>query len=224
MSIPRPNDAPVSPRVRYQVLRRDNFACRYCGRPAPVVALEVDHVVPRALGGTNDPSNLVTACADCNRGKAATSPGELLIEDVAQRELEWAMGRRAALEAEMAAAEERREAAYQLLQEFHDAMYAGYTLTEVPADVAGRPGIYLPLDAPVWLFCNEDREALPLLQAGVTPAHFRWLTDVAVRRGERNLWAYVIRWARIEAARIAEGRPDDSVAAAWASGTTGGAA
>lgn len=63
-----------SPSVRYAILQRDNFTCRYCGATAPDVKLQVDHVVPVALGGSNDPSNGVTACRKCNSGKSATPP------------------------------------------------------------------------------------------------------------------------------------------------------
>jgi len=55
--------------VRFDVLRRDEFTCKYCGRQSPVVILEVDHLVPVAKGGTDSQDNLVTACFDCNRGK-----------------------------------------------------------------------------------------------------------------------------------------------------------
>ena len=59
----------VSKRIRFEALRRSNFACFYCGRPAPLVQLEVDHVIPRARGGCDEPWNLVAACQDCNAGK-----------------------------------------------------------------------------------------------------------------------------------------------------------
>lgn len=59
----------LSARRRYQVLHRDGFVCRYCGQRPPAVQLHVDHIVPRAKGGSDDPENLITACADCNRGK-----------------------------------------------------------------------------------------------------------------------------------------------------------
>lgn len=52
----------VSKRTRYEVLRRDNHTCRYCGGSAPDVRLTVDHVLPVTLGGSDDPSNLVAAC------------------------------------------------------------------------------------------------------------------------------------------------------------------
>lgn len=56
--------------VRMSVLDRDGYTCQYCGRKAPDVALEIDHVIPVSKGGTNDIDNLVTACYDCNRGKS----------------------------------------------------------------------------------------------------------------------------------------------------------
>jgi 5-methylcytosine-specific restriction endonuclease McrA len=61
----------VSKALRFQVLRRDGHACRYCGRTPPEVKLHVDHVVAVALGGADTPDNLVTACSECNGGKSA---------------------------------------------------------------------------------------------------------------------------------------------------------
>lgn len=62
---------PISKKLRFEMLRRDESTCRYCGRSAPDVELHVDHVVPRAKGGLTISENLVTACADCNLGKGA---------------------------------------------------------------------------------------------------------------------------------------------------------
>jgi hypothetical protein len=60
----------ISKRLRFEVLRRDGFRCVYCHRSD--VILTVDHVTPKALGGTDDPSNLVTCCDDCNTGKSSS--------------------------------------------------------------------------------------------------------------------------------------------------------
>ena len=60
----------LSKRLRFEVLKRDGFRCRYCGTSSLSVLLHVDHVIPRAEGGTDDPANLVTACAPCNLGKS----------------------------------------------------------------------------------------------------------------------------------------------------------
>lgn len=62
---------PLRNGLRFEVLQRDNFTCRYCGRKAPEVKLHIDHVHPVAEGGTNDIDNLVTACQECNSGKRA---------------------------------------------------------------------------------------------------------------------------------------------------------
>lgn len=62
---------PISKAKRFDILNRDNFTCQYCGRKAPNVELEVDHIKPVAKGGSNDDDNLITACHDCNIGKSA---------------------------------------------------------------------------------------------------------------------------------------------------------
>lgn len=59
--------------VRFDVFRRDNFTCVYCGRGSPDVTLHCDHVFAHSKGGSDDKSNLVTACSDCNYGKGAKS-------------------------------------------------------------------------------------------------------------------------------------------------------
>jgi len=61
----------ISPRLRFSILERDGYRCRYCGRGAPDVTLHVDHVHPQSRNGTDDPDNLVTACEDCNQGKGS---------------------------------------------------------------------------------------------------------------------------------------------------------
>lgn len=74
----------ISARLRFEILRRCNFACYYCGTPAALglKVLHIDHVIPVALGGTNDPWNLVAACWDCNAGKADGVPSPELIKAV----------------------------------------------------------------------------------------------------------------------------------------------
>lgn len=79
----------VSKRLRFEILRRDNHACRYCGRSAPEVKLTIDHVVPETLGGSDDPDNLVAACSDCNGGKSSASPDATMVADVASDAVRW---------------------------------------------------------------------------------------------------------------------------------------
>jgi hypothetical protein len=75
----------VSKKLRFEVFRRDNFQCRYCGRSAMAGAvLEVDHVEPRARGGSDSAANLVTACEQCNSGKSDTPLDAPTVGDVPQ--------------------------------------------------------------------------------------------------------------------------------------------
>lgn len=89
----------VTKRVRFEVLRRDDHTCRYCGGCPPDVVLTVDHVTPVALGGGDDPSNLVAACKDCNAGKTSVPPGAPLIADVARDAMRWSAAMATAAEA-----------------------------------------------------------------------------------------------------------------------------
>lgn len=100
---------PVSKRTRFEVLRRDNNACRYCGQMAPDVKLTIDHVVPVALGGGDDPTNLVTACVDCNAGKTSTAPDQAIVEEVEAKAVEWADAMRRAGEMLAATPEPQRD-------------------------------------------------------------------------------------------------------------------
>ena len=64
-----PKRKQLSKKVRFEVFKRDDFTCQYCGSVPPSVVLEIDHVTPVSKGGDNDINNLVTSCFDCNRGK-----------------------------------------------------------------------------------------------------------------------------------------------------------
>lgn len=58
-------------RMRFEVFKRDGFKCVFCGRSAKDgVKLEVDHILPRSLGGNNHMDNYQTLCRDCNLGKS----------------------------------------------------------------------------------------------------------------------------------------------------------
>ncbi len=63
----------ISDKLRYQVLKRDNFKCCACGAsPAkdPAVELHIDHIVPWSKGGETTLENLQTLCSKCNIGKS----------------------------------------------------------------------------------------------------------------------------------------------------------
>ena len=57
-------------RLRFTILRRDEFTCQYCGRtPTDGAKLHIDHIQPESKGGDLSMDNLVTSCFECNEGK-----------------------------------------------------------------------------------------------------------------------------------------------------------
>lgn len=82
----------VTKRTRFEVLRRDEHTCQYCGAKAPDVTLHIDHVMPVALGGDDKPGNLVTACKDCNSGKSSIMPDSPLVQGLDERAAAYALG------------------------------------------------------------------------------------------------------------------------------------
>lgn len=66
----KPKRKTIGDKLRFEVFKRDNFKCQYCGMSAPDVVLNVDHINPVSNGGENDILNLVTSCRDCNSGKS----------------------------------------------------------------------------------------------------------------------------------------------------------
>ena len=63
------SDGYISGTIRYEILKRAKFRCELCGISAKVKALEVDHIVPRNKGGSDDSSNLQALCYSCNSMK-----------------------------------------------------------------------------------------------------------------------------------------------------------
>lgn len=104
----------ISKQLRFEVFKRDAFRCQYCGKSAPEVILEVDHIDPVANGGTNDIFNLITSCRDCNRGK-----GKRLLSNrtVAEKENKYLEEEQARLEQSQMIIEWKKELLKQREQE-----------------------------------------------------------------------------------------------------------
>ena len=64
---------PISPKLRFFILKRDNFRCVYCGDRPLKKDLHIDHKRSVKDGGTDSPDNLATACLECNIGKGSKS-------------------------------------------------------------------------------------------------------------------------------------------------------
>lgn len=88
----------LSNKIRFEVFKRDSFRCQYCGRSAPDVILEVDHINPVANGGENDIVNLVTSCKECNSGKGARPLDDNSVIQKQRQQLEELNERREQLE------------------------------------------------------------------------------------------------------------------------------
>jgi 5-methylcytosine-specific restriction endonuclease McrA len=101
--------------IREYLLEKWDRTCAYCG--ARNVALEVEHIVPRARGGSNRVRNLALACAPCNQAKGTRTAEEFghpHIQEKAQRPLKDA-----------AAVNATRRALYQRLTDTGLAVEAG---------------------------------------------------------------------------------------------------
>jgi len=66
------SDGYVPGSIRYEVLKRAKYRCELCGAHENQIALHVDHIVPRAKGGSDDISNFQTLCMTCNTNKRDT--------------------------------------------------------------------------------------------------------------------------------------------------------
>ncbi len=62
----------LSKKLRFEIFKRDEFTCQYCGSHPPKCILHIDHINPIKLGGDNSQDNLITSCSLCNSGKSAT--------------------------------------------------------------------------------------------------------------------------------------------------------
>lgn len=116
----------VTKRTRFEVLRRDGYTCRYCH--ATDTPLTIDHVIPVALGGSDDPDNLVAACRDCNYGKSSSSADSELVAEVSEDAIRWARAM-----AEVARrTQDQRTAAQVALTHFKEHVWNAWTVAGAP--------------------------------------------------------------------------------------------
>lgn len=149
----------VTKRTRFEVLRRDDYTCRYCRSTEN--ALTVDHVVPSALGGTDEPSNLVAACKDCNSGKTSSAPDAALVEQASDDAVRWS----AAMQIAAAKLRDDHRAEWDYadaLDEEWSGWTYGYSKTPVPRPADWRNSAYAWRAAglPVDLMVDAARRAL----------------------------------------------------------------
>ena len=56
---------------RQEIYQKYNGHCAYCGREIAFRDMQVDHLIPKANGGTDDMDNLMPSCRSCNHYKRA---------------------------------------------------------------------------------------------------------------------------------------------------------
>ncbi len=61
---------------RLNIFARDKYTCQYCGKSPHRSALNLDHVIPRTLGGRTTWENVVCSCVECNRRKGGRTPAQ----------------------------------------------------------------------------------------------------------------------------------------------------
>ena len=69
-------------KLRFEIFKRDNFTCQYCGRNVKddKIKIHADHIIPKIKGGKNIPKNLITSCEECNLGKGDVLLTERLLK------------------------------------------------------------------------------------------------------------------------------------------------
>ena len=67
-----------SPRFRARILKRDAGQCFYCLRPLRPGEWTLDHITPRARGGSDHSRNVVACCIPCNWEKGQASAEDFL--------------------------------------------------------------------------------------------------------------------------------------------------
>ena len=74
-----------APRFRKSAIYcRDNWSCQYCGCHLSKSNATIDHVIPRAKGGSTSWKNCVASCKDCNRTKGCKTPNEASMPLISQ--------------------------------------------------------------------------------------------------------------------------------------------
>lgn len=124
------NRKPLSKKTRFDVFKRDAFTCQYCGSVPPAVVLEVDHIKPVCVGGSDDKENLITACFDCNRGKGAD--GLHVAPETIERRAEILAEKHEQLKAYERLIKSRRRCENKLIDEVEDAFrihFPGYSFS-----------------------------------------------------------------------------------------------
>jgi len=196
----------VSKRLRAEILMRDSSTCRYCH--ATDSPLTIDHVVPTALGGTDDPTNLVAACKDCNAGKSSMNPDGTTVAQVSDDAVRWAAAMHQAAERYIASRQEA-DALCNHIYDHWESQNGGYRRgrAQLPDDFENSVDQWIRAGAP-----------LRLIEEAINVAMRNKLVD------SWNVWRYAcgVVWTRIgqmqEEAKAVLTPPEPNVAPTYGDG------
>lgn len=62
---------------RFNIFKRDDYRCQYCGIRPGSEELTIDHVKPKSKGGKTTWENCVLSCINCNSIKGSRLPSEV---------------------------------------------------------------------------------------------------------------------------------------------------
>lgn len=210
----------VSKRTRFEVLRRDNYTCRYCR--ARDQTLTVDHVTPVALGGSDKPDNLVAACKDCNVGKSSSAPDSSLVAEVSEDALRHAEMIRQAY----AVVVERMGERDDYIEVFDNA----YTYDPRPDDWRESVGRWFEMGVPIALVVDAATKSCAITRRFQGDGRFKYMCGIvwnqvhavneAVELKSAILGSFVTEESRIEDAQrdyaIGYDRGESDAALRWA--------
>ena len=164
---------PISPKLRFEVFKRDNHKCQYCGATPrdEGVVLEVDHIVPVYEGGDNSFENLITSCKQCNIGKGKRKITDKNYISLKEKELKETDEKREQLKAYLKSRLDKTEEIKPLIDYINHMIEinTGFKFTVADPMVNKFLNLYKKLDMQEFVGVIEDTDFsdIPFLQKGI---------------------------------------------------------
>lgn len=147
---------------------------------APDVVLEIDHVIPKSLGGDHAPGNLLTACRDCNRGKSSSQLSDTKVEELSDRAAHYALTMRNAAKAMQADYDDFAEW-YEPFEESWNKWVVKDTKTRIPLPADHRVSLFQWWRAGLPFEAVEDAVSIAMTRGVKTEDTWRYFAGVIWR-------------------------------------------
>tara|TARA_R100001530_G_C4286083_1_gene146836 strand:- start:60 stop:944 length:885 start_codon:yes stop_codon:yes gene_type:complete len=165
---------PISPKLRFEVFKRDNHKCQYCGATPrdEGVVLEVDHIVPVYESGDNSFENLITSCKQCNIGKGKRKITDKNYISLKEKELKETDEKREQLKAYLKSRLDKTEEIKPIIDYINHIIEinTGFKITVADHVVNELLNLYKKLDMQEFVGVIEDTDFPDILfsQTGIT--------------------------------------------------------